>query len=250
MTDRSPSRIQPLQPLAPGVHVLTTLRTGGVSEGVYASLNVAMHVGDATEAVSANRERIRGAFALPGEPLWLEQIHGTHIARVGSSPPGSPPVADGAVTVHAGRVLAVMTADCLPVVLAAADGQALAIAHAGWRGLAAGVLDAALAALGTPAGQVTAWIGPGIGARHYEVDARVRRAFEALPGSGHAFAKGRDPQHWYCDLPELAARFLRAAGVERVMLSGLCTFSDPGRFFSYRRGGETGRMATLAWLEG
>lgn len=226
---------------------MTTLRTGGVSKGPYASLNPALHVGDEPCAVATNRARLKTAFSLPSEPLWLEQVHATRIA-VDDGRARECPVADGAVTFSANRVLAVMTADCLPVVLAAADGRGLAIAHAGWRGLAAGVLEAALESLGIPTGQVVAWIGPGISACHYEVDEKVRDAFVGLSGQEQAFRAGCDTSHWFCDLPLLARLRLEAAGVGQVIQSGLCTFSDAGRFYSYRREGETGRMATLAWL--
>jgi len=187
------------------------------------------------------------AFSLPGEPLWLEQVHGTHIVDADIAGTGRPPTADGAVTRTRNRVLAVMTADCLPVVLASANGKALAIAHAGWRGLAAGVLDAALEALGAEPRDVAAWIGPGIEPRHYEVDTRVRSAFDSFPGEDRAFT-GTGGLHWQCDLAHLARSSLEAAGVGRVRQSGLCTYADPERFFSYRRDGQTGRMATLAWL--
>lgn len=244
-----PRCIRPGKPLAPGVQVLTTLRFGGVSEEPYASLNPARHVGDAPEAVQANRERIRAAFRLPAEPLWLRQVHGTRVVPADAAPGPGCPEADGALTFRPGRVLAVLTADCLPIVLAARDGSALAVAHAGWRGLAAGVLPAAVAALETPPDRLAAWIGPGIGPARYEVDARVREAFAELPGSEAAFAAGRDDAHWFCDLPRLAGLSLALAGVTDVEDCGLCTHADPDRFYSYRRDGETGRMATLAWME-
>jgi hypothetical protein len=206
-------------------------------------------VGDDPQAVAENRRRIRQAFSLPGEPLWLEQVHGTHIVDADALVTGAPPTGDGAVTREHNRVLAVMTADCLPVVLAATDGRTLAIAHAGWRGLAAGVLDAALRSMKVRPRDVVAWIGPGIGPRHYEVDAKVREAFVLFPGHEQAFTSTGNDSHWQCDLARLAQARLEAAGVGRVEQSGLCTYTDEERFFSYRRDGLTGRMATLAWLE-
>ena len=247
MTLRSDA-IVPGKPLATGLKVFTTLRSGGTSAGTYTSLNLAEHVGDDPRAVQANRARIREALALPAEPLWLEQVHGIRIIDADRSAMAVAPQADGAVTHTRDRVLAIMTADCLPVVLAAADGRALALAHAGWRGLSAGVLGSALDAMGVAPREVAAWIGPGIGAAHYEVDGRVRNAFPWLPDHARAFTPGRDTSHWYCDLPLLAQLALEAAGVRRVEQSGLCTYAEPGRFFSYRRDGETGRMATLAWI--
>ena len=238
----------PRDALIPGVKVLTTVRTGGVSGGPYASLNPALHVGDAPQAVHENRRRIRQAFALPSEPLWLEQLHGTRVVDADARDPEVPPEADGAVTRARGRVLAVMPADCRPVVLAVADGPALAVVHAGWRGLAAGVMDAALKALDASPRHVSAWIGPGIGPRHYEVDAKVHEAFDAFPGHDQAFTNADDAAHWQCDLASLVRSCLQAAGVSRVEQSGLCTYSDHERFYSYRRDGVTGRMATLAWI--
>ena len=246
---RQPDAVIPRGEVPPGVRALTTLRAGGVSEGPYASLNPALHVGDDPLAVHENRRRLMRAFSLPGQPLWLEQVHGTHIVDADVPGEGGPPTADGAVTRTRNRVLAVMTADCLPVVLASADGKALAIAHAGWRGLAAGVLDAALEALGAEPRDVVAWIGPGIGPRHYEVDTRVRTAFDSFPGGERAFTH-TEGLHWLCNLAHLARSGLEAAGVGRVRQSGLCTYADRERFFSYRRDGQTGRMATLAWLAG
>lgn len=239
----------PLATYSPGLKVLTTVRTGGASGGPYASLNPALHVGDDPQAVAENRRRIRQAFSLPGEPLWLEQVHGTHIVDADALASDVSPTGDGAVTREHGRVLAVMTADCLPVVLAATDGRTLAIAHAGWKGLAGGVLDAALRAMEVNPRDVTAWIGPGIGSRHYEVDAKVRDAFDLFPGNEQAFVNTGDDAHWQCDLARLAQSSLEAAGVSRVERSGLCTYADQERFFSYRRDGLTGRMATLAWLD-
>ena len=241
--------VVPGEVLVPGLRVLTTVRTGGVSGGPYASLNPALHVGDDPDAVRANRLRIRQAFSLPAEPLWLEQVHGTHVVDADAVAADAPPAADGAVTRERNRVLALMTADCLPVVLAATDGRALAVAHAGWKGLAAGVLDAALRSMKVRPRDVVAWIGPGIGPRHYEVDARVRKAFDAFPGHEQAFTNTVDAAHWQCDLAGLAYSALQAAGVGRIEQSGLCTYADHQRFFSYRRDGLTGRMATLAWLE-
>jgi len=243
-------RIAPDAPLAPQVRVLTTVRTGGVSTNGYASLNLALHVGDAPDAVARNRRRLRQALALPGEPLWMRQVHGTRAIRAEGAQvvDEDVPVADAAVTRTPGQVLAVLTADCLPVVLAARDGHAVGVAHAGWRGLAAGVLEAAVSALEAPAADLAAWIGPGISAACYEVDDVVRTAFADTPGMEQAFMPARDAEHWYCDLAALAEARLRTLGVGAVEQSGLCTGSSPDRFYSYRRDGETGRMATLAWI--
>lgn len=234
----------PVAPLAPGVRVLTTLRCGGLSTGAFAGLNLAAHVGDAADVVAANRRRLRHALALPTEPAWLRQVHGTHVVTAAGD--AGEPEADAAVSAEPGRVLAVLSADCLPVVFAVGTGAAVAVAHAGWRGLAAGVLEATLAALAVPASAVAAWIGPGIGPQHYEVGPAVYDAFAGSAGARQAFAAA-GAQRWHCDLAQLAAARLAAAGVGTVAASGRCTFADPAHFFSYRRDGETGRMATLVW---
>lgn len=236
--------LEPTTALAPGVRALTTLRAGGCSTGAYAGLNLAGRVGDAAAAVAANRRGLRRALALPAEPCWLRQVHGARVAVDAAAE--AEPEADAAVSVEPGRVLALLTADCLPVVFAARSGPAVAVAHAGWRGLAAGVLEATVAALPAPAAELVAWIGPGIGARRYQVGADVREAFAGSPGAERAFADA-GPGHWRCDLVLLAAARLAAAGVGAVAASGRCTFEDPARFYSYRRDGETGRMATLVW---
>ncbi len=240
--------VAPGQALASRVQVRTTLRTGGVSTGCYAGLNLATHVGDDPDAVAENRRRLQQALRLPAAPLWLHQVHGTRVIVAQDMAGDTPATADAAITRVAGQVLAVLTADCLPVVLATRDGRALGLAHAGWRGLAAGVLDATLRALAVPPGEVVAWIGPGIGAAQYEVDSVVHMAFAAMTGAERAFVPARDAAHWYCDLSALAQARLQALGVRTVQHSGCCTCSDSTRFYSWRRDGETGRMATLAWI--
>jgi len=238
--------ILPDWPAPPGVRAAVTSRRGGVSGGPFASLNLGAHVGDDPLAVATNRARLRAALQLPAEPLWLEQVHGAEVARFGG--PAAPPRADAAVTAGAGEVCAVMVADCLPVLFAARAGSAIGIAHAGWRGLAAGVLERTLEAMALPAGDVIAWLGPAIGPDAFEVGDEVRAAFCAQdPGAGRHFVanpRGR----WWADLAGLARDRLAAAGVAAVYGGGLCTVADPGRFFSYRRDGITGRFAALIWL--
>jgi polyphenol oxidase len=238
--------ITPEWPLAGRVEVLSTLRSGGVSDGPYASLNLAAHVGDRPEAVAANRRRLRVAAQLPAEPLWLEQVHGVEVARHAEAEAGVR--ADAAVAFEPGRVCAVMTADCLPVVLADRDGTRVAVAHAGWRGLLGGVLEATVAELGIAARELHAWLGPAIGPAAFEVGAEVREAFSArAPSSAECFV--RNERGRYCaDLYRLARLALGAAGVGAVYGGGWCTHRDRERFFSFRRDGVTGRMATLAWL--
>jgi polyphenol oxidase len=232
----------------PRLRAGTTLRTGGASMGRYASQNLALHVGDDPQAVAANRAELRARLGLPGEPFWLSQVHGTTVLRV-PAPAPSAPVADAAFTRSPGQVLAVLTADCLPVVFAHERGAGIAIAHAGWRGLAAGVLEQTVAALALPPGEILAWLGPAIGPAAFEVGPEVRAAFiEQARGDDSAFAanaRGR----YQADLAALARARLARLGLTRVAGGGRCTHAEAGHFYSYRRDGETGRMATLAWLE-
>jgi YfiH family protein len=238
--------IIPDWPLAGRVNVVSTLRGGGVSDGPYASLNLAAHVGDRPEAVAANRRLLREAVHLPAEPLWLEQVHGVDVVRHGEAMQGAR--ADAAVAFEPGRVCAVMTADCLPVVLVDRAGTRVAVAHAGWRGLLGGVLEATVARLGGETRALDAWLGPAIGPEAFEVGAEVREAYLArLPGSADCFVRN-ERGRYFADLYGLARRVLESAGVGAVHGGGWCTHRDAERFFSFRRDGVTGRMATLAWL--
>jgi len=243
--------IVPDWPAPPAVRAAFTLRMGGVSAAPFDSLNVGAHAGDAGAAVTENRRRVRAQLRLPAEPLWLEQVHGIEVADLDAACGGaSAPhlTADAAIARRAGSVCAIQVADCMPVLFAARDGCAVAAAHAGWRGLAAGVLEATLARLAVAPAGLIAWLGPAIGPAHFEVGGEVRAAFLAHDAaSGSAFTantRGR----WQCDLNVLARRRLNAAGVTAVFGGGWCTYSDPLRFFSYRRAGRCGRMAALIWL--
>ncbi|MDE2138547.1 MAG: peptidoglycan editing factor PgeF, partial [Gammaproteobacteria bacterium] len=197
-----PQLLLPEWPAPPRVRAAFTLRGGGVSRPPFDSLNLGAHVGDAPAAVAENRRRVRAALDLPSEPAWLEQVHGARVADL-DAPGGTAAPADAVLTRAAGRVCAVQVADCLAVLLAARDPAAVAVAHAGWRGLAAGVLEATVSALGGAAGGLMAWLGPAISARHFEVGEEVRAAFLASdPDAGGAFvtnARGR----WQCDLAAL-----------------------------------------------
>lgn len=247
MTATALGWIEPDWPAPPHVRVLSTLRGGGVSERPYSSLNLAAHVGDRAEAVAANRLLLREAARLPAEPQWLEQVHGTAVVRHGGVLP-APPCADAAVAFEPGRVCAVMTADCLPVVFADRAGTRIGVAHAGWRGLVGGVLQATIAALEVPPGDLLAWLGPAIGPTAFEVGPEVREAYLAcVPGSAPCFTPN-DRGRYLADIYGLARLVLGAAGVASVHGGGWCTHEDVQRFFSYRRDGVTGRMATLAWL--
>ncbi len=236
----------------PAVRALVTTRNGGVSAAPYASMNLGVASpprahGDRAEAVVENRRRLR-AF-LPDEPVWLSQIHGDCVARLGRQPPLAPIVADASVTRVPGIVCAVLIADCMPVLLASRDGSIVGIAHAGWRGLAAGVIEAAIRAMDVDASDIVAWLGPAIGPRAFEVGADVRAAFCTTdPGAAAAFTPLRKGK-WLADLYALARRRLERARVHDVAGGAYCTHSDSARFFSFRRDGETGRMAATIWIE-
>jgi YfiH family protein len=240
------SLLQADWPAPPGVIAFTTLRgPAGDSLAPFDRFNLGLRSGDDEAAVQANREMLERGLELPSAPRWLRQVHGTAVAL---EPQDDEPQADAAITRTPGTVLAVLTADCLPVVLAAADGREVAVAHAGWRGLAGGVLEATIAAMRTPADALVAWLGPAAGPQAYEIGAEVRDAFVGTDaGAAGAFVATREG-HWRADLYALARRRLAAAGVHRVHGGGLCTISDPARFYSHRRDQRTGRMATLAWL--
>ncbi len=239
--------VAPAWAAPPGVRALTTTREGGFSAPPFDTFNLGAHTGDAPEAVAANRRRLSDRAALPGAPLWLRQVHGTGV--VAAHRAGADAVADAAWTDRPGVVCAVLTADCLPVVLAARDGRAVGVAHAGWRGLAAGVLEAAVAALPVPASEVLAWLGPAISPAAFEVGPEVVAALTGSdPQARACLAPGRGDR-CYADLNALAARRLYAAGVAAVHGGAWCTYTERARFFSHRRDGDTGRMATLAYRE-
>ena len=223
----------------------TTLRTGGVSAGEFASLNLAAHVGDEPASVAENRQRFRSQYSLPSEPSWLKQVHGISVARGNSVP--STPAADGIVATAAGVVCAVLTADCLPVLLTTADGSTVAAAHAGWRGMSAGILEATVDALEVPSEQILAWLGPAISQPALEVGDEVREQFVNQSEAAEACFSANSRGRWQADLYGLATLRLRDCGVPRVFGGGSCTHTEPERFFSFRRDGRCGRMATFIY---
>ncbi len=239
-------------PAAAVVAVSTTRHAPGVSSAPFGRCNLGARCGDTPAAVAGNRLGLMSALGLPSAPWWLQQVHGTGVLPVDRRLPGpmpidDEPVADAAVTRTPGAVLAVLTADCLPVLFAADDGSVIAAAHAGWRGLAAGVLEATVAAMAAPASRISAWLGPAAGASAYEVGEEVRAAFvDRDSGAATVFEPTR-PRHWHVDLYALARRRLAAVGVHHISGGGHCTISDR-RFYSHRRDGRTGRMASLIWL--
>lgn len=232
-------------PAPAGVRALQTLRTGGCSPAPWDSFNLGDHVGD--EAGNVLRNRLALRKLLPGEPRWLRQVHGTTVVDAGGDHLSFPD-ADAAFARNQGAVCAVMTADCLPVLFCDRAGTVVAAAHAGWRGLQAGVLEATIAAMGVAPSELMAWLGPAIGPACFEVGDEVREAFLALDAmAAVAFAPGL-PGKWLADIYLLARQRLQRSGIDAIFGGGLCTVSDGERFFSYRRDGVTGRMATLIWL--
>jgi hypothetical protein len=233
-------------PAPDSIRACQSLRRGGVSAGPYASLNLALHVGDRAADVTENRRLFAVEWALPSEPHWLEQVHGTRIVDLDDDWEGA---ADGAVSGRPGVVCAVMTADCLPVLLTDAEGRRVAAVHAGWRGLAAGVLPAAVRAMDCDPAAVLAWLGPAIGPQAFEVGDEVREAFVAVDAEhGSAFV-ANDRGRWQADLYRLARRSLHVAGVDAVFGGGACTRAEADDYFSHRREAPCGRMATMIWLE-
>jgi YfiH family protein len=241
--------LMPEWPASPKVHAAFTLRSGGVSAAPFDSLNVGAHVGDEAAAVAENRQRVRARLSLPEEPAWMEQVHGVEVLDLDVRRPAPGITADAAFTRRAGPVCAVQVADCLPVLFAVRDGSAVAAAHAGWRGLATGVVEATVRGLAVEPQRLIAWLGPTIGLSHFEVGDEVRSAFLARdPGAASEFtanARGR----WQCDLAGLARRRLTALGITAIFGSGRCTYADAAHFFSYRRDGRCGRMAALIWRD-
>ena len=223
---------------------VSTRRGPGVSEAPFDRLNLGLRSGDDVAAVEVNRRALTEALALPAPPRWLRQVHGIAVADAGASDDDEP-VADASVARGPGQVLAILTADCLPVLFVSADGQTIGAAHAGWRGLAAGVLENTVTAMA--ADGIQAWLGPAIGASSYEVGEEVRAAFvDADEGAATAFASTR-PGHWHCDLYALARRRLARAGVTQVTGGRFDTLTDE-RLYSYRRdGANSGRFASLIW---
>jgi YfiH family protein len=247
--------IVPDWPAPANVRAMVTTRLGGVSSPPWDSFNLAQHVGDNVTNVDSNRKLLRAC--LPAEPVWLNQVHGT--LCVDADQVGVDNTADAAYAFRAGVVCAVMTADCLPVLLCRADGSAVAAVHAGWRGLSAGVIEATVSALNLsgelvrnadrPGIELMAWLGPAIGPAAFEVGDEVRAEFIAHDETAaQAFRPGTGGK-WWCDIYQLARQRLWACDVRRITSADFCTVSDSRRFFSYRRDGVTGRMASLIWME-
>jgi hypothetical protein len=234
----------PQWPAPAAVHAWVTERG---SPARYGTMNLALHVADDPASVLENRARLRAGLALPSEPRWLEQVHGTQVLDLDREEAAP---ADGAVTARPGVVCAVLTADCLPVLLCDRGGTRVGVAHAGWRGLLNGVLPAAVAALGCPPQDLIAWLGPAIGQAAFEVGAEVRDAFFTREAAAQRWFVPNARGRWQADLYGLARDALATSGVRSVHGGGYCTYSEAERFFSHRRQAPCGRMAALIWIEG
>ena len=244
MSDFAQALLTPDWPAPAWVRACVTTRAGGASEAPYASFNLGDHVGDTPAAVASNRQRLSAHFGIL--PAWLSQVHGVNVAY---ADPSQVVEADASWSDTPGIACAVMTADCLPVLFCDKAGTRVAAAHAGWRGLAAGVLEATAESLAVPPGEVLAWLGPAIGPANFEVGAEVRDIFMAShPQAAAAFVPGVAEGKYIADIYALARLRLAAIGVTAVYGGGLCTVAD-ARFYSYRRASQTGRFASLVWLE-
>ena len=227
------------------VKALQTTRAGGISSAPYDSFNLGDHVGDAPLAVERNRMLLNRL--LPSEPVWLNQMHGTVVADADRA--SCLPQADACIARHRASVCVVMTADCLPILLCDTQGSVVAVAHAGWKGLAAGVIEATVKSMDVAPENITAWLGPAISQDAFEVGDEVRAAFAAIqPQASSAFIPSKSGK-WFADLYALARLRLNALGITRIYGGGSCTFRERDRYFSYRRDGATGRMGTFIWLE-
>jgi YfiH family protein len=239
--------LRPQWPAPPWVKAVSTTRAGGISQGPYASLNLGAHVGDNPQAVASNRAMLREQLGLPAEPHWLTQVHGCRVATAEQAGPGCE--ADAICTRQPWQACAVMTADCLPLLICNRRGDRVCAVHAGWRGLAAGVIEAAIAKFDGPTADLLVWLGPAIGPGAFEVGEDVRHAFIAQASGAQTAFTPNGPGRWLADIYSLARQRLDRLGVGFVGGGEYCTVTDRERFFSYRRDGVTGRMASLIWLE-
>ena len=250
MNTRGLRWITPDWPAPPAVRTVTTTRTGGVSHVPYGTLNLGAGAGDSPCAVAENRVRVLTALGIEREPCWLRQVHGARV--VSTARFEDPPSADASVGSPGSPPCVVLTADCLPVVLCDSSATRVGIAHAGWRGLAAGVIARCVDARHRQGHELLAWLGPAIGPQSYEIGPDVREAIlRAQPNARSAFAPSRSgADRWLADLYAVAIHQLESLGIERIYGGGFCTYRDENRFFSHRRDGTTGRFATLAWIQG
>lgn len=247
----SPSHpwITPQWPAPSRVRACSTTRLGGVSLAPFDSLNLGEHVADAPAAVQQNRQRLRETLKLNNEPAWLNQVHGTEVLAAEQVAQGTRPEADGSYTNATNTPCVVMTADCLPVLLTDRSGSCVAAVHAGWRGLQAGVIESAIEKMAVNEQQLLVWLGPAIGPQAFEVGEEVRSAFCDQDAAAVEAFMPQQPGKWLADIYQLARRRLAQRGITEVYGGGLCTYSDAKQFYSYRRDNQTGRMATLIWID-
>ncbi len=247
VSDSDIELIRPDWPAPDNVQACCTTRAGGVSEGVFSSLNLATHVGDWPEHVLQNRQRLRQRAGLPAEPVWLCQCHGKQVVELTAHSKHDAPQADAAHSREAGVVCAVLTADCLPILMCDLDGGQVAAIHAGWRGLHAGVISNTVQQFDCAPHELLVWLGPAIGSQAFEVGGDVYTAFVSKSRVNQTAFEPAGDQHWRCDIYQLARLELQALGTEAIYGGQWCTHSDASRFYSFRRDGETGRMASLIW---
>ena len=241
-----PFFIQPTWPASPHIKALTTTRIGGFSKAPFDSLNLGTHVGDQADVVARNRQTLISAAHLPSPPLWLQQVHSTVVVNSENWQPDIS--ADAIFSTQRNHVCAIMTADCLPLLLCDESGTQVAAAHAGWRGLLNGVIENTVKPFQGPRNKLLAWLGPAIGATQFEVGEEVFNAFTESDAKAHTAFIQTDGQHYLADIYALARQRLNALGIEQIYGGDHCTVSEAETFFSYRREGQTGRMASLIWI--
>jgi len=228
------------------IHAFATTRIGGISTNGYRSLNLASHVEDEPGAVLGNRQRLRAALRLPAEPQWLEQTHSTRVIDLTHE---ATRMGDAAITRQPRQIAVVMTADCLPVLLCNQHGSEVAAAHAGWRGLHAGILEQTVKRMHSSPAQILAWLGPAISQAHFEVGEEVRDAFIRHDEQAASAFRPSKPGHYLADLYQLARQRLNKSGVAHISGGQNCTYAEAGRFFSFRREAKTGRQASMIWID-
>ena len=238
--------IWPDWPAPNSVKAVSTTRLGGVSQGSFASFNLGFHTEDEVAAVQYNRQQLYRTLGLLQEPAWLRQVHGNTV--VDAAEIREPVAADASICRQPGKACVVLTADCLPILLCDHTGTCIAAAHAGWRGLAAKIIAATIATMQCPSDELMAWLGPAIGPEVFEVGDEVRQQFLELDSANQVYFKPSPAGRWLADIYALARRQLRTSGVTEVYGGVWCTLSEPERFYSYRRDGSSGRMASLIWL--
>lgn len=234
-------------PAPANIKAMTTTRLNGASQGAYASFNVASHVADNTEHVAENRRLLRERLSLPAEPLWLDQVHGNHVYQ--ADQPNTSRQADAVTTQQIDAICAILTADCLPLLLCNQQGTEVAAIHAGWRGLASGVIDKTVECMSSTSAELMVWLGPAIGPRAFEVGPEVQQQFCVQQTDSQQAFKPSGKDRYFADIYQLARLNLARLGVRQIYGGEYCSYSDSEHFYSYRRDGQTGRMASLIWIQ-